>query len=88
MHLCAKYGHIVMTLAISIESHECSHMMVHLVKILFAKDVKIYDYHFSYQLVHIKGLHSKEYHFYTSFYFSQIGVKAIHNKDVNLSKPM
>jgi hypothetical protein len=50
MHLCVKYGHIIMnyfidmtmTMAICIESHECLYMVVHFVKVLLQRFHNLY----------------------------------------------
>ena len=45
------------------------------VKKFFGNIVKNHVYHFSYQLVHIKGFHAKGFHFLSIFSISFIFVK-------------
>ena len=60
---------MALTLVISLESHVCSYMITHFVKSFFSKVVKIQVYHFSWQLIHIKGLHDKWFHFWIFLHF-------------------
>ena len=75
--LCHGNGH---TLVTWLESHECLYMIGLFVNEFFGKFLKTQVYHFSQQLVHIKGLHAKGFLFlnFSSFSlaFFKIGSKS------------
>ena len=70
--LCHENGH---TLVIWLESYERLYMIGLFVNDFFGKFVKTQVYHFSQQLVHIKGLHAKGFIFLNFSSFSLIFFK-------------
>ena len=101
MHPSTKYWHIIinfdvdmaMTLVIWLETQARSYMVGHIVNQVFSKVVKTHVYHFSWQLVHVRGRHAQVLHFLFFFIFFDIfqnWVKfvcmQIHCKTLNLWK--
>ena len=91
MHPSTIYGHIIinfdvdmaMTLVIWLETQACSYMVGHIVKQVFSKVVKTHVYHFSWQLVHVRGRHAQVLHFlfffiFFDFFFSKLGQICLH----------